>query len=237
MSKILSRKYVSRRDIVKAMGLGAITACFAGAATTKPASAATEMTADQALQRLLDGNKRWVQAKLEHPDQTVARLQEVAKGQNPFAVVLGCADSRVSPELIFDQGVGDLFVTRVAGNFVDDNLLGSIEFATANLGAPLILVLGHERCGAIQATVKAVQEGAKFPGHLADFVDAIRPAAESVKKEPGDPIENAIKANVLRNVEKLKLSRPILAKLVEENKLKVVGGRYDLDTGEVTLYS
>jgi carbonic anhydrase len=202
----------------------------------EPTAAATTLTGEQALQRLKEGNKRWIANRSEHPDQTPTRLKEVAKGQTPFVAMLSCADSRVPSEIIFDQGLGDIFVTRVAGNFVDDNILGSLEFATSVLGAPLIIVMGHSRCGAVQAAVKTVTENTAFPGHLLDLVDAIAPAVKEAKSQSGDLIENAIKSNVLRNVEKLKLSRPIIAKLVDEDKVKVVGARYDLDTGEVTFF-
>ncbi len=227
--------YFSRRNLLKFTGLGLIGGSYLGHAPAT--TAATTLTADQALTRLMEGNKRFISGKAIGVDRTLTRIQEVAKGQNPFAVLLSCADSRVPGELIFDQGFGDLFVTRVAGNFIDDNLLGSIEFATQGLGAPLIFVLGHERCGAVQAAVAAVKDGKAFPGHLADFVEAIRPAVEQVKDQPGDLVENAIKANVLRQVERLKLSQPIIGKLVEASKVKVVGGRYDLDSGEVTLFT
>ncbi|WP_218080427.1 carbonic anhydrase [Anthocerotibacter panamensis] len=228
--------YLSRRDLVKFAGLGFLGSAL-GLGGIQPVAAVTDLSADQALERLMEGNKRFIAGKAIGVDRSLNRVQEVAKGQNPFAVLLSCADSRVPGELLFDQGFGDLFVTRVAGNFIDDNLLGSIEFAAQVLGAPLIFVLGHERCGAVQAAVSAVKEGKTFPGHLANFVEAIRPAAESVKDQPGDLVENTIKANVLRQVERLKRSQPILSKLVDAGKLKVVGGRYDLDTGEVTLFT
>lgn len=229
----MQSRFLLRREILQGAG-GGLLAFYLGRAT--PAGAATTLSADQALARLKEGNKRWITNKLEHPNQASTRLKEVAQGQNPFIAMLSCADSRVPSEIVFDQGLGDIFVTRVAGNFVDDNILGSLEFATSVLGAPLLVVMGHSRCGAVQATLKAVNEGTIFPGHLADFVEAIKPAVASVKGRPGDPLENAIKANVLRNVEQIKLSRPIIAKLVEDGKLKVVGARYDLDTGEVAFY-
>ncbi|AGY60457.1 carbonic anhydrase [Gloeobacter kilaueensis] len=226
--------HFSRRTLIQATATG-LFATYLGL-KADPAAAVTDLTAAQALQRLKDGNKRWVNNKLEHPDLTTTRLKEVAKGQNPFVAVLSCADSRVPSEIVFDQGLGDIFVTRVAGNFLDDNILGSLEFATSVLGAPLIVVMGHSRCGAVQAASKAVTEGTVFPGHLADFVDAIKPAVLSVKDQKGDLVDNAIKANVLRNVEKIKLARPIIAKLVDDNKVKVVGARYELDTGEVVFF-
>jgi carbonic anhydrase len=225
----------SRRDLMITAAGGLL--AYSLGAKVEPAEAATPLTGDQALQLLKEGNKRWVSSRLEHPDQTPTRLKEVAKGQNPFVAMLSCADSRVPSEIIFDQGLGDIFVTRVAGNFVDDNILGSLEFATSVLGAPLIVVMGHSRCGAVQAAVKMVTENTAFPGHLLDLVDAIAPAVKEAKSQQGDLVDNAIKSNVLRNVEKLKLSRPTIAKLVDDGKLKVVGARYDLDMGEVIFYS
>src|SRR5207247_2291014 len=138
-------------------------------------------SADQAMKMLQDGNARFVSGKLEHPNESPERRTEVAKGQHQFAVILACADSRVGPEVIFDAGLGDLFVTRVAGNVVDDAMLGSIEYAVEHLGAPLIVVCGHQRCGAVQATVETVASGAPAPGHLGALIDPIKPAVTSEK--------------------------------------------------------
>jgi carbonic anhydrase len=135
------------------------------------------LTGDQALQELMNGNKRYVAAELAHPNQTAARRAEVAKGQDPFAIIVGCSDSRVPPEIIFDQGLGDLFVTRVAGNIVDDVVLGSIEYAAEHLGVPLIVVLGHKRCGAVEAAAK----GGDAPVHIRSLVEAIKPAIKKAK--------------------------------------------------------
>ncbi|WP_017717030.1 carbonic anhydrase [Kamptonema formosum] len=192
---------------------------------------AAPLTGDEALQKLMAGNKRYVEQKRTYPDQTPMRLAEVAKGQHPFAILLGCADSRVPPEILFDQGLGDLFVIRVAGNILDDAILGSIEYATAVLGVPLIMVLGHERCGA----VKAALDGKPVPGHIFSFVDAIKPAVDKAKGKAGDALDNAVKANIIMVVEQLKSSQPILADLVQMGQLKIVGARYDLATGQVEL--
>jgi len=183
------------------------------------------------VQRLLDGNRRYVDGKPSHPNQTLERRKHVAKGQHPFAVVLSCSDSRVPPEIIFDQGIGDLFVVRVAGNIVDDAGLGSIEYAVEHLHASLIVVLGHERCGAVEAAVK----GGEAPGRIKSLVEAIRPAVEKSKGEPGDLAENAMRANVRLVVDHLKASKPILEHLVHKGTLTVVGARYDLDDGQVTV--
>ncbi|HEY7392870.1 MAG TPA: carbonic anhydrase [Bryobacteraceae bacterium] len=143
------------------------------------------LTADTALTRLLDGNQRYARHKERHPDQSAARQKELAGGQHPFAVILGCADSRVPPELLFDQGLGDLFVIRVAGNIVDDAVLGSIEYAVEHLGTKLILVLGHENCGAVSAAV----EGGEAAGHLRAVGTAIQPSVVGTAKDPGDKIQ------------------------------------------------
>jgi carbonic anhydrase len=183
------------------------------------------------VQRLLDGNKRYVDGKPSHPNQTLERRQYVAEGQHPFAVVVSCSDSRVPPEIIFDQGMGDLFVVRVAGNIIDDAGLGSIEYAAEHLHVSLVVVLGHERCGAVEAAVK----GGEAPGHIKSVLEAVRPAVEKAKGERGDLAENAMRANVQMVVDHLKASKPILEHLVHKGTLSVVGARYDLDDGQVTL--
>jgi carbonic anhydrase len=190
-------------------------------------------SADAALKMLQDGNARYVAGKLEHPHQSAQRRAEVAQGQKPFAVVLACADSRVGPEVVFDAGLGDLFVVRVAGNIADDAVLGSIEYAVEHLGSPLIVVCGHERCGAVKATVDAAASKDKAPGHLGALIDPIMPAVKSEK--PGDDLlDRAIDGNVRNVVAKINADETI-AHLVHEGKVKVVGGRYDLDSGEFKL--
>jgi carbonic anhydrase len=182
------------------------------------------------LQKLLDGNRRYVDGRPTHPNQTPERRNQAVKGQHPFAVVVSCSDSRVPPEIIFDQGIGDLFVVRVAGNIVDDAGLGSIEYAVEHLHVSLIVVLGHERCGAVDAAVK----GGEVPGHIKSLVEAIRPAVEKVRGQPGEVAENAMRTNVKMVVDHLKASKPILEHLVHTGTVAVVGARYDLDDGMVT---
>lgn len=188
-----------------------------------------------ALGRLLEGNSRFVAGKPQHPHQDGQRRAELSAGQKPFAVVIGCADSRTSPEILFDQGLGDLFVVRLAGNIVDDAALGSVEFAVAQLGARLIVVLGHEKCGAVKAVVGIVNGDAVPAGHIGSIVEAIKPAAQAVKGREGDPVENAVRENVHKVVARLKVSDPVLAPLVNAGELKIVGARYDLDDGIVEL--
>jgi carbonic anhydrase len=186
---------------------------------------------DAALKRLIDGNQRFVQHKSKHPDQSQTRMKEVAQAQHPFVAVLSCADSPVAPEILFDEGIGDLFDIRVAGNVVNSEVLGSLEYAAAVLSTPLIMVLGHERCGAVTAAV----QGESLPGSMISFVKDIKPALSRTKGESGDPVDNAVIANVQYQLEKLKQNSTILSERSQDGKLKIVGGRYDLDTGEVTL--
>jgi len=189
------------------------------------------MNSDQALQELLAGNQRYVAGQLAHPHQTVERRDEVTQGQHPFACVVTCSDSRVPPELIFDQGLGDLFVVRVAGNIVDDVVLGSIEYAGERLGTPLVMVLGHSQCGAVTAAVK----GGVAPGHIGRLTEALRPAVERAKSRGGDLVDNAIRVNVELIVGAVRTSWPILAEMIQAGKLKVVGGYYDLRSGLVSV--
>ena len=230
-------EFIGRRDFLRLAGVGVTFAAATGSLLwyAQPAAAATQQdtepdSPDTALQRLLNGNKRFMEQKPEYPHHEKARLQEVATSQHPFATLLSCADSRVPAEIVFDQGIGDLFDVRIAGNIVTDEALGSLEYAAALLGTPLIMVLGHERCGAVTAAV----EGKSLPGQIGSFAKAIKPAMAEVKDKIGDPVENAVVANVQYQVAKLKQSE-LLTGLVEEGKLKIVGGRYDLDTGEVTI--
>lgn len=186
---------------------------------------------DAALARLVAGNKRYASGKPRHPNQAADSRKAVAKAQHPFAAVVCCSDSRVPPEILFDQGLGDLFVVRLAGNIVDDDALGSIEYAVEHLGVRFVLVLGHERCGAVTAAV----EGGEAPGKIGGVVKAIAPAVEESKGKPGDPVENVLRANVRLGTERLRSAQPILADLVASGKVKVAGARYDLDTGVVEI--
>jgi carbonic anhydrase len=189
-----------------------------------------------ALRRLLEGNARYVADRKQHPGLGPARRAEVAMSQQPFAVVLGCSDSRVPVELVFDQGLGDLFVIRVAGNFAGGGeVLGSIEFAVLNLGVRLVLVLGHERCGAVTAARDVITAGTTPPGHLVSVVDGILPAVRSTLDQPGDGVDNAVRANVRLAVQQLQDSQPILAPRVADGSLRVAGARYDLESGRVEV--
>jgi carbonic anhydrase len=186
---------------------------------------------EDARQKLINGNKRYVDTKLSHPNQTARRRTEIAKGQRPFAAILSCSDSRVPPEIIFDQGLGDLFVIRLAGNVVDDAALGSLEYAVDHLGIRYIMVLGHQRCGAVDATVK----GGEIHGHISGIVKAIQPSLEKVKNLPGDVLDNAVRANISMVVHQLKSSGPILKEFVKKGALAIDGAYYDLEDGKVTV--
>jgi Carbonic anhydrase len=228
---------ISRRNSLKfvagAIGTG-ILAARAGAelAAPEPAIADNNITPDAALQKLIDGNKRFVERRRQNPNQTLARVTEVAQTQKPYAAILGCADSRFPSEIIFDQGIGDLFVCRVAGNVATPEEKGSLEFGTLVLGAKVLMVIGHERCGAVKAAI----EGGSLPGQIGSLTAAIKPAVETSKSQPGDKVENAVKENVRLQIENLKKS-PVIADLIQQGKLKVVGGYYDLDTGAVSMVS
>jgi carbonic anhydrase len=229
----------SRRSL---LGLGAALALAGGmaggvsmASPQAARPAADVPTGEEALKRLMAGNARYVANQPRHRDFSAGRAAR-ASSQHPFASIVGCADSRLAPELTFDQSAGDLFVVRVAGNFVNEDGLASLEFGAAVLQSPLILVLGHTRCGAISATIDAVKNGTQLPGHLPALVNAIRPAVvEAQKAGAADMLEAATEANVRLNVERLKTAAPILAQRVAEKKLTVVGGVYDLATGKVKL--
>jgi carbonic anhydrase len=227
-----------RRQFVKLAGAGALSLGFFGRSQAAEADAPPKpqnmISPDEALERLTEGNHRYVSGKMISHD-FISERPALASGQNPFAAVLGCADSRVAPEYAIDVSRGDVFVCRVAGNFVDVHSIASFEYAVAVLGTPLILVLGHSKCGAVDAAVKAVKEGESFPGHISHLVEAIRPAVKAAQSQSGDLLENAIKENVLLNVASLRTAGPILNEAVEQGRLKVAGGIYSLDTGRVTL--
>ncbi|AVH73052.1 carbonic anhydrase [Nostoc sp. 'Lobaria pulmonaria (5183) cyanobiont'] len=186
---------------------------------------------NEAIRRLLDGNQRFIHQKRQYPDQSLEHLRLVAKAQYPFAAILGCADSRVPAEIIFDRGLGDLFVVRVAGNVVSDTIIGSLEYSTVVLGSQLIMVLGHRRCGAVAEAIK----NEPLPGRIGLIIEGIKPSVERVKFKTGDNMQDAVIANIQYQTEKLQESSTILAKLLREGKLKIVGACYDIDTGKVNI--
>ena len=190
-------------------------------------------SADVVLRELQAGNDHHVAKRYDHPHQNAQRQRELTSGQAPHAVILSCADSRVAPEIILDQGLGDLFDIRVAGNVASDTEIASIEYAAEHLHTPLVVVMGHQKCGAVTAAT----ESGTPEGHLPSLVGLIRPAVEAAKKQPGDLVDNAVRINVENVVRQLRGSKPVLAPLVERKTLTIVGAVYSLDTGKVTWLS
>jgi carbonic anhydrase len=186
-------------------------------------------SADAVLRELKAGNDHHVAKRYQHPHQSAARQRELSNGQNPHAIVLSCADSRVAPEIILDQGLGDLFDVRVAGNVASDTELASIEYAAEHLHTPVLVVMGHQKCGAVTAAAA----GGEAEGHLPSLIALIRPAIESAKGRPGDLIDNAVHINVENVVRQVRESTPVLSGLVQHGALTVVGAVYSLDTGKV----
>lgn len=193
---------------------------------------ADPVSADAALARLTEGNKRFVAGTATHPAQTAARRAETAQGQHPIAVVLTCADSRLSPEIIFDQGIGDLFVVRNAGNLADDHVLGSIEYAVEHLHVPLVIVLGHSKCGAVGAAVG----GGEAPGHIKSIVASLAPAVGLGTKKPGDPVENTVRVNAKLTAAAVAQAEPIISEFAKGGKVKVLAARYDIASGQVEIF-
>lgn len=234
------KHFMERRDFLKLGMTGAFGMMLSATdllwrveqakAAEMPSTSPESLNPDAALQKLMEGNQRFVQHQPQYPDQSALRLQEVAQAQHPFATILSCADSRVPAEIVFDQGIGDIFDVRIAGNIATSEAIGSIEYAVVLLGSPLLMVMGHERCGAVTAAV----QNQSLLGDIGTFVKAIKPAVEKVKDQSGDAVENAVVANVQYQLERLKRS-PLLTEQVRSGKLKIVGGRYDLDTGKVSI--
>ncbi len=240
---------LTRRHLLKT---GAALACTAGAMTMAPLAMAPLMMApspaaakeaakpaplppDEALRRLTAGNARYVANTSHNRDYSVGRAAR-ARAQSPFAGIVSCADSRVAPEILFDQGPGELFIVRLAGNFVNDDGLASLEYGVTVLNIPLILVLGHTGCGAIGATIKTIQDGAQLPGHLPVLVEALKPGVQAAMAgKPADLMAEATAENVRHNVRRLAGAEPIVAPLVAERRVRIAGGIYDIATGKVTL--
>ena len=230
----------SRRRFLASIGATAAAVALAGPspsvaaqvkAVPKPQNV---VSPDGALELLVKGNARYVQGVSKRHDFKREREPLVA-GQNPYAGVLSCADSRIAPEYAFDSGRGDLFVCRVAGNFANDDVIASFEYAVAVLKAPLIMVLGHDACGAVDATIKSLKDGTTLPGHLPSLVTRLAPAVKASAGQAGDPLANAIKQNVIDNIAVLKAAAPILSEAVAQQKLKIVGGVYRLANGHVEM--
>jgi carbonic anhydrase len=229
------------------LGLTALSAGAAMIATAAPAVAVAEekakvsdLTPDQALAKLIDGNRRFVADQNPVTDISTKRRLEIAKSQAPFAALVGCADSRVGPEHLFGGGLGELFIVRTAGNYVDDAGYGSLAYAVAALGVPLIVVMGHERCGAVDAATKLVTNNSQLPPSLTRMVKPILPAVIDAQANMGaktDLVDHAIHMNVRHVVRGLReTSDPIMAAPIKAGKVRVVGAYYDLDTGAVDFF-
>jgi carbonic anhydrase len=221
----------------KIAALVAMVAVSAGLAFASAGGAG--VSADEALQRLMDGNQRYLQNKMGACAASDATAREkLARTQHPYAIILSCSDSRVPPELIFDKSLGEIFVIRVAGNVADPIVLGSIEYAAEHLGSPLIMVLGHERCGAVTATVNAK---GKPEGNIGAIIRAIRPSAKQAKAISNGKMSNeelvecAVELNAKAVAASLTKKSPLLAEELKEGKIKIVAAKYDLDDGKVTL--
>jgi len=234
-------KTLHRRSFLKFGAASTFAFCIAAAAQTTFAEDAhvhplpeNELTPDAALERLMTGNERYASGQ-SNPLNFTRDREALRKGQNPYACILSCADSRVGPEFAFDEQRGDLFVSRVAGNYVTLDFVATLEYAALILHTPIIMVLGHESCGAAKAAINAVDNDQQFPGHIQILASALAPAVRAVSHMPGDRYQNVIKENVIQNVEKLRHKTPVLHKLAMERKIRIVGGVYSLKTGKVEL--
>ena len=231
--------HLARRNVLK---FAAAAAASTVIARVRPANAKAPpkpenvLAPDAALDRLMKGNARYVEGLSKRHDFQHER-EALSAGQNPYAAILSCADSRIAPEFCFDTARGDVFVCRIAGNFASDEMIASLEYAVQVLNAPLIMVLGHDSCGAVDAAIKSLKDGTTLPGHLPSLVGAIKPAVDAVQGQPGDMLGNAIRRNVALNVDKLKAAGPILSAFAGDKKIRVVGGVYALKTGRVELMS
>jgi carbonic anhydrase len=228
---------LSRRGFLGCACCAAVSVDIAGRLPAFAAEAHTNLTPDQALETLKEGNRSF---KTDSPVRAVQgreRRLEIARGQTPFATLVSCSDSRVPPELLFGRGLGELFIVRNAGNTVDTAALGSIEYGVAQLGVPLVVVMGHERCGAVEAAVKVVTENASYPGSIGRMVEPIVPAVIAAQREGGDLLQAAVRANVRRTVYRLRTaSEPMLLEPLRAGKLRIVGASYDIDDGSVDFF-
>lgn len=237
------KKNLGRRKLLKygAAAIGSYSVVAATGNTTKAATSteraiaardksSSDMTPEEAILELIRGNQRFVRQTSTNPNQDRLRLQQVSQGQSPFACVLTCADSRVPPEILFDCGLGDLFVVRDAGNIATSGEIGSLEYGALVLGAKAIVVMGHQSCGAVQAAMKL----GSTSGFIGSIINEILPAVQISKNQPGDRLYNAITANVKLQKQKVQTS-PVISKLSQENKIKVVGAYYNLQTGKVEI--
>jgi carbonic anhydrase len=224
---------ISRRGLIAGGVALSLTAPLAVQAVAQEAVAASPVSPEEALQRLIDGNARYVANAAINTDHSVTRAAR-AQGQQPFAAIVSCSDSRVAPELIFDQGPGELFVVRVAGNFISEEGLATLEYGVAALGIKMIVVLGHTSCGAVDATIKSIADSELPPGHLPSLVNAIRPAVYDVLGDtPADLLAAATAQNAKLNAERAQTEGPILSEAFASGRLGTVAGIYEIATGKV----
>jgi carbonic anhydrase len=231
-----SSRLTDRRRFLSLAAAGMAAASVLGVHAASAAGPTTNVTADEALARLKAGNAKYLAAPQVCAADLLKQREAVTRSQAPWAAILTCADSRVPPELLFGGlGVGDLFVARNAGNMADIATMGTIEYGVEHLGVPLVLVMGHERCGAVAAACEVVEKHIELPGSIGLMVDAIVPAAEAVRGKPGDFVENAVRESAKRTAMKIATGSEIIAPFVKANKVKVLAARYDLDDGRVEL--
>lgn len=237
----------SRRSLIKFAGISPLLMAGIGASSMMTAALADDahtvpkpeniMSPDTALATLMKGNARYVQGNINTNDAFKHAHIGLKDGQNPYAIILSCSDSRVVPELCFDEDPGDLFVSRIAGNYVTIDVLASIEYGAYVLKSPLVMVMGHSECGAIKAAIKAESDNTTFPGHIQAIASNLSNAVRIGKQNGGNLTEEVVKANVKLNVSYLQQSTPIMRQLVQTNKVKIVGSIYNLKTGVVSLVS
>ena len=246
MNELLKNGGLTRRAVISSAALGLAAAATAPLASRASAAAPPDvaapappsLTPDQALAALKQGNRDFLSGRPIRQDTDGRRRLEIARSQHPIAVLVSCSDSRVPPELLFGRGLGELFIIRNAGNTIDTVAMGSLEYAVAELNVPLVVVMGHERCGAVAAAVSVVEDGTKFPGSIGQMVEPIIPAVlDARRNRPADLLDASVRANVSRTVARMRqFSEPMVLDRLRERKLRIVGARYDLDDGTVDFF-
>jgi carbonic anhydrase len=230
----------SRRHFLKFAGTGVASVAipsigYAQKSKSKaPPKPANVLSPDAAFDRLMAGNGRYIAGVTKRHDFKAER-ESLTMGQNPYAAILSCADSRIAPEYAFESARGDLFVCRVAGNFANDDVIASFEYGIAVLNCPLLMVLGHADCGAKDATLKSIKDNSTLPGHLPSLVTALSPAVKATEGQASNALDNAIKQNVILNVAKLKAATPIIDRAIADKKVRIVGAVYNLSNGRVEI--
>lgn len=225
---------LDRRRFLSLSAAGIAATSFFSEHLAFAAAATTSVTTDEAIAKLKSGNEKYVSAPQVCAVELTKQREQVANAQTPWATIITCSDSRVPPELLFGAlGVGELFVARNAGNMVDTATMGTIEYGAEHLGIPLVVVMGHERCGAVVAACAVVEKHAKFPGSIGPMINAIVPAAKAVRGKPGDFVDNTVRESAKRTAMKVATKSEIVSHLIKANKVKVIAARYDLENGRV----